>query len=170
MSKTKPSGWPIVPPEDATVWIEVAQVDGQRRLNLLPRWTARFQWLRATKTTHADVLLVFSEPGKIKLLPWSPHGEKVLGRYHELSQAEQTAATLEALRLIQDKYGRLLIDDEHRPYLGDAALTHLGCPLDRGVKSTVYVTLYPDCLVIMSTDLRNAALLQGIDLLDDLPQ
>jgi hypothetical protein len=113
--------------------------------------------------------MIFSEPGKIKLRPWTPQGAGVVQRYSELANADQTEEVLEALRLIQDKYAFLTIDDEHRPYLGDAALVHLRLPLDRGIKSTVYISVYPDHLAIISADYRDKKILDGSQFLDDLP-
>lgn len=104
------------------------------------------------------------------MLPWEPHASQVLARYSELADAEPLNETLDALRLLQDKYGCLVIDHEHRPYLGDAALAHLGLPIDRGVKSTIYVAAYPNCLLIMSAYFRDKHNVLGAQVLDDLPQ
>lgn len=170
MAETAPSGRPIVPLADASVFQEVAQIDAYRRLNFLPRWTSRYDWLKDLKTKPVEVLLVMREPGVVRLLPWSPEGERVQRLYEEIAAREEADDQLESLRLIQDGYGRLLIDAEHRPYLGDAALAHLGLPLERGTRSSVYVVLYPRCILIMSQSVRNAKIIRtDNDSLDGYP-
>lgn len=113
--------------------------------------------------------MVFVEPGRIRLLPWDPHGRLVESRFAEIAQNGPDNDALETLRLIQDRYSDLMIDEEHRPYLGDAALTHLGLTLDRGTKSTVYIVIYPESLEILSVDYRDRKNLIGSEGLDDLP-
>jgi hypothetical protein len=170
MAETAPSGRPLVPPAEAPVFQEVAQVDAYRRLNFLPRWTSRYDWLKHLKTKPVEVLLIMREPGIVRLLPWLPEGERLQRLYEEVAAQEEAEDQLESLRLIQDGYGRLLIDAEHRPYLGDAALAHLGLPLERGIRSSVYVVLYPRWISIMSQELRNAKTIQaGNGVLDAYP-
>lgn len=169
MAHTHPSGRPIVPNESAPVFQEVAEVDTYSRFNLLPRWTSHIPWMNEIKQNDFEVLMVLSEPGKIKLLSWEPDGPRLVRLYSDLSQNDSSEETLETLRLVQDRYGRLLIDKEHRPYLGDAALAHLGLPLHRGIKSTVYVAVYSQYIAIMSPEYRNKALLGGSKILDDFP-
>lgn len=113
--------------------------------------------------------MILVEPGKIKLAPWEPNGPRIESRYEEIAQNALDESSLETLRLIQDRYVPLSIDEEHRPYLGDAALAHLGLPLERGIKSTVYVVVYPESLAILSTDYRDKMNLLGSNDLDDLP-
>lgn len=167
MAETIPSGRPLVPLPEAVVFQELAHIDPHRRLNLLPRWSVRFDWLKPTKGNPAELLMVLREPGFIRLLPWIPWGEQVVHRYQELAADEGPDDRLEALRLLQDTYGRLQVDAEHRPYLGDAALAHLGVSLERGVRSPVYVVVYPNCLGLLSVEarefrLRHAAVLDGL--------
>jgi hypothetical protein len=45
----------------------------------------------------------------------------------------------------------------------------LGLPITRGIKSTVYVAIYPDRIDILSLVYRNQKLVAGHVLLDDLP-
>ncbi|WP_315751871.1 MULTISPECIES: hypothetical protein [unclassified Bradyrhizobium] len=167
MAETIPSGRPLVPLPGAAVFQELAHIDPHRRLNLLPRWTARFDWLKPNKGNPAELLMVLREPGFVRLLPWTPCGEQVRIRYEELAADEGSDDNLEAMRLLQDSYGRLQVDTEHRPYLGDAALAHLGISLERGVRSPVYVVVYPNSLGLLSVEarefrLKHAALLDGL--------
>jgi hypothetical protein len=169
MPETRPSGHPLIPADTARVFQEVAEVDSYRRLNLLPRWTSRFDWLKDIKKKEVDVLVVLSEPGCLKLTSWEPDGPRLLQLHERLSEDDASDENFEALRLIQDRFGRLTIDKEHRPYLGDAALAHLGLPLQRGVRSIVYVALYPQYIAIMSQEYRNKKLILGTPLLDEFP-
>ncbi|MFB6451202.1 hypothetical protein [Bradyrhizobium tunisiense] len=62
-----------------------------------------------------ELLMVLREPGFVRLLPWVPWGEKVLVRCDALAADKLTDDNLEALRLLQDSYGRLQVDAEHQP-------------------------------------------------------
>jgi hypothetical protein len=102
-------------------------------------------------------------------MPWEPHGPRLVQLHEEISQAAESDENLETLRLIRDRYERLTIDNEHRPYLGDPALAHLGLPIQRGVKSTIYVAVYPRHIAIMSQEYRNKKLMFGASILDSYP-
>lgn len=169
MSETHPSGHPLVSAEQGRVFEEVAEVDSYRRINLLPRWTSRFDWLKSIKTKPVDVLMVFSEPGLLKLMDWEPDGPRLVQLYEEISRDAETDESLEVERLIRDKYEHLIVNSEHRPYLGDPALSHLGLPIQRGVKSMVYVAIYPRYIAIMSQEYRNQKLVLGNPVLDAFP-
>jgi hypothetical protein len=170
MSDTRPSGHPLLPAQGAPVFQEVAEVDPHRRINLLQRWISRFDWLKDINKKEVDALMVFSEPGLLRLRPWEPDGPRLLQLYQTLSAApHDSEQKLQDLRSILDKYERLKIDNEHRPYLGDPALAHLGLPLHRGAKSIVYVAIYPEYIAIMSQEYRNKKLILGTQVLDDFP-
>jgi hypothetical protein len=170
MADTRPSGHPLLPNERGPVFQEVSEVDTYRRINLLQRWTSRFHWLENIKTKSVDVLMVLAAPGMLKLMPWEPEGPRLLKLHETISQDVASDETLEVVRLIRDKYERLTVDHEHRPYLGDPALAHLGLPLERGVRSIVYVAIYPDYIAILSQDYRNQKLLLSNPLLDSFPR
>jgi hypothetical protein len=112
--------------------------------------------------------MVLKEPGLIAIRDWTNDGQRIAARYAELA-ASDDEESLAALRLIQDRYQKLPIDKEHRAHLGDPALTHLGLPIERGGKSTVYVVVYPDQLNILSISYQNEKLISGSRWLDDLP-
>jgi hypothetical protein len=170
MSETHPSGHPLVANEIGPVFQEVAEIDTYRRINLLKRWTRRLDWLAAIDTGAAEVLMVLSEPGLLKLMPWKPEGPRLLKLYEEISNDPELEENLETARLIRDKYERLVIDREHRPYLGDSALAHLGIPTERGIKSTIYVAVYPQYIAIMSREYRNNKLALSTPALDNFPK
>lgn len=168
MADTIPSGRPLAPLTEARVFQEIAHIDAHRRINLLPRWTARFDWMRPTASKGAELLMVMREPGFVRLLPWIPQGVRVADRFAEVSVLESSSENLEEMRLLQDSFGRLVLDVEHRPYLGDAALAHLGVPLGRGERSPVYVVIYPESVGIMSIAERQRRA-GTARTLDDLP-
>ena len=69
--------------------------------------------------------MVLAEPGLISLRESAVHA----GARHADLVARGDGDIEEILRLIQDRYQRLLIGSEHRPSLGDNALAHLGLPI-----------------------------------------
>jgi hypothetical protein len=114
------------------------------------------------------VLMVLVEPGLLSIRDLRTEGPRIASRYAELVEAGDDAA-VEAIRLMQDRYKRLPIDNRHRVHVGDAALAHLGFSLGRGNKSTVYVAVFRDRLNIFSPEYRNRKLMIGSPHLDDLP-
>ena len=87
-------------------------------------------------------------------------------RYRELAKSGD-AESLEAMRLLQDRYQRLTIPKQRRISLGEAALTHLG--LSWREEHTVYVAVYPDRIDLLSSKVREKKLIRWHHLLDDLP-
>jgi hypothetical protein len=168
MAETRPSGYPVFGDPSASVAEEVTEIDGRGRIRFLPRWTNRIPWWKSTSSEGFDVLMVFVEPGLISFRDWISDGEQVAARFAQIA-AEDDDDALEALRLIQDRYQKLPIDKERRAHLGDPALAHLGLPIQRGSRSTVYVAVYPSRLDIFSVAYRNEKLVIGSPLLDDLP-
>src|SRR5438105_15747909 len=100
MAKTRPSGTPIVSGPEALVRQEIASVDERGRLNLLLRWQEAAGWKRPAGPW--TLLVVLEDDGVIALLPWEPHGARVVERYSEWKDA----ADMEALRRLQDRYKR----------------------------------------------------------------
>ena len=135
------------------------------RFHLLPRWAKRLDWLPVPAKAPDDALIVFEEPGKLSIRNWNPDGPEIISRFHQLAQD----GDLELLRLIQDRYARLSIPRERRVYLGSQALQHLSLPLDRKLKSSVYVVVSANRIDLISPNLRNELLVTGNPELDDLP-
>ena len=171
MATTRPSGTPLTPSESSFVLQELADVDERGRIHLLPRWTARVSWLhRALESSKGDIeaLLVLSEPGRLSIKDWATEGLRVMRRYQEVSESIEES-NLELLRLFQDRYQKLVIRQDRRPYLGDAALHHLELPISRLTKSVVYVAVFPEQIDLLGTSCRNRLLISGNSFLDDLP-
>lgn len=165
MADTRPSGTPIIVGEPSSVVQEVAHIDERGRFHLLPRWTRRLNWF--VNEQEFIALLVFAEPGRIQLFPWEPLGPQIVARYEELSN-DPDGADADALRLIQDRYGRVSTTNR-RFYIGDAALLHLGLPLKRGTKKAIYVAILPTTIELLSPNYRDAKLAEGHPQLHDLP-
>jgi hypothetical protein len=162
----RPSGLPIVEIDKVGVFVSHLEIRG--RLNLLPRWRKRVAWLATGNNADVQALMVFAEPGLISIKEWEPDGPRIQQRAAELANSEDIDA-LEALRLIQVRYQRLIIPSKERPSLGHGAVAHLGFAIERGLKSTVYVCLFSDRIEIMSPAYRDSKLIEGHELIDDLP-
>lgn len=168
MTETRPSGIPIIPDSDALLTQELAEVDGRGRVHLLPRWARRTSWLSVPPTDDLIALMVLFPPGRISLRSWDPDGPRIMERYAILAaQGEQ--ADPEALRAIQDRYQRLQISKERRPYLGHAALQHLGLPAKRGMVSNIWVAIFHNGIDLLGPAYRDAKNLEGHPELENLP-
>jgi hypothetical protein len=124
--------------------------------------------MSSTGEVDIEALMIFVQPGLISIADWKENGSRILQRIADLSGSPD-ADDLEALRLIDDRYRRLTVPAKDRPSLGDAALAHLGLPVERGEKSVVYVCVFPERIDIMSREFRNLKLVEGHPLIDDLP-
>lgn len=168
MAQTRPSGYPVFGDLSTSVSEEVTEIDARGRVRFLPRWTNWIPWWRDTTNEGFELLMVFVEPGLISFRDWITDGERIAARLGQIAASDDEDA-LEAMRLIQDRYQKLPIDKERRAHLGDPALAHLGLPVERGAKSTVYVAVYPSRIDVFSVAYRNQKLIVGSSLLDDLP-
>lgn len=163
----RPSGIPVISDKDSAVSVSVAHIEARGRLNILPRWRSKVLWLRPAGD-YIEALMIFSEPGLISLRDWNFHSPLILQRIEQLSSSADEDS-LEALRLIHDRYQKLIIPPRDRPTLGDEAAAHLGLNLGSGAKSLIYVCAMSDRIDIMSVQHRNAKLIQGHPLIEDLP-
>jgi len=167
MNKTRPSGILIIPDSEALIIQEVAEIEERGRLNILPRWAKKAGWLPVTGAKASEALMIFIEPGLLSIRSWEPDGPRIFETYKQVAQEEEP--DLEALRLIQDRYGKLSIPKDRRPYLGDAALQHLGLPTTRTARSNIYVVVSLGRIDLLSPNYRNTKNIGGHSLLDDLP-
>jgi hypothetical protein len=163
----RPSGLSIIADASATVTVSVAHVEMRGRLNILPRWRNRVEWLKS-RATDVLALMVLAEPGLISIRDWEPDGPRIQQRFAEIAASSDADAPA-ALFLIQNRYQRLIIPAKDRPSLGDAALAHLGLQVERGAKSVIYVCVSSDKIELMSPTYRNSKLTEGHPLVDDLP-
>jgi len=113
--------------------------------------------------------MILVEPGLLSVTSWEPDGPRIVERYRDLAKFGEEL-DYEGMRLIQDRYQKLLIPKrERRPHLGDAALQHLGLPVARGTKSIVYVAVLRERIDVLGPAYRNTKNLAGHPSLDDLP-
>src|SRR5262245_22668921 len=145
----RPSGLPIVEDAAADLTVSVAHVEARGRINILPRWRRRVAWLMSAGAADVVALMIFVEPGLISITAWEPEGPRIQERFTEISRSGDADAH-QALRLILDRYQRLVIPGRDRPSLGDGALAHLGLQVERGQKSVVYVCVSSDRIEVMS--------------------
>lgn len=164
----RPSGLPIIEEVSAAVMVSVAHVEMRGRLNILPRWRKKVAWLASAEGAEVLALMVFAEPGLISIGPWEPNGPRIQQKYAEIASSDDAEAA-QALRLIQDRYHRLMIPAKERSSLGDAALAHLGLQVERGKKSLIYVCISLDKIELLSPAYREAKLIEGHPLIEDLP-
>jgi len=162
----RPSGLPVIADDKAAVIVAVASIEARGRLNFAPRWRERIPWLAGNGPFEA--LMTFNEAGLITISEWKKDGARIQQRFEELSKSEDVDAP-QALRLIQDRFQRLIIPAKDRPSLGDGALAHLGLSTERNQRFTIYVCIYFDRIELMSQEYRNSMLHEGHPLIDDLP-
>ena len=167
MSSTRPSGISAIPDELGRVVQEISHIDQRGRLHILPRWIEALGWLRNRKP-ETVALVTFLEPGRLSLRAWDEFGPSIVERYKGVMHSTDPAE-LEAMRAIQDRYARLDIRADNRPYLGDIVLAHLGLPLERSHKAIVYIVILPEQIDILSPEYRNRKLIEGHPILVDLP-
>lgn len=165
---SRPSGHPIVDDAAAAVTVDIAEIEKRGRLNILPRWRKRVVWINAVGEADVDALMIFVEPGLISIDRWEPAGPEIQQRFTDLSNSSDPEAP-QALRLIQDRYQRLVIPRRERPSLGAYALAHLGLPFRGGHQSLVYVSIFANRIDIMAPPYRDTKLIEGNPLIDDLP-
>jgi hypothetical protein len=166
MSETRPSGRLVVGGPAAIVTQEVAHIDKKGCLNLLPRWTAKLSWL-APLDNSTEALLIFLRPGRISIRDLATYGPRIRERYNEIAADVQQQASLDLLRLLQDRYGQLYIPKSRRVSLGDPALLHL--QVERGVVTAIYVAVFPSSIDLLSVAYRNEQLMEIQSELEDLP-
>jgi hypothetical protein len=164
----RPSGLSLIDDERSAVAVAIARIEARGRLNILPRWRNRVAWLGQSGGHNTEALMVFSTPGLISLRDWKSSSPAILQRIADLSESPDDD-DLEALRLIQDRYQKLVIPANDRSSLGEAALAHLGIDGASGSKFLIYVCIFTDRIDLMSPHYRNAKLIEGHHLIDDLP-
>lgn len=169
MSETRPSSTPLIDGSQTSIFQEVASIDQRGRLHFPPRWTNRIDWLRRCSSEATEVLIVLREPGMVSLLSWQANAEQILKRYEAIAGDDQDTEKENLLRLIVDRYGKLIVTPERRPHLGDPAILHLGLSPERGLKRPIYAAIFADRIDLMSPSYRDTKLNDGNSRLDDLP-
>jgi hypothetical protein len=81
-------------------------------------------WL--TGEAALPALVELAEPGRIRLLPWRPFGERVIERRRELSQAAENSDDIAELVFLTERFRRVHIEKSGRFPLHDRELLHIG--------------------------------------------
>ena len=158
---------PLDPDHPAPVTQAVAEVDQRGRVRIPVRLSSVVGWMAAT-TGEIESLMILDEPGRIILLSWVDRASAVLIRRQGLiEEAKSSLPAAEELRLLEDRYHRIIIPKDRRPTLGELAILHLNLSL--GVKSHVYVAKLLEQVQILSLDFRNKALVQAGPIFSELP-
>jgi hypothetical protein len=163
----RPSGLPVIPDHEAQVITDTAIVDARGRINLLPRWRSRVPWLTGSSSDKA-ALMIFVEEGLISIRDWEEYGPQIRERYLQAARSTEPDRG-EILRLIQDRYQRLIVPAAERASLGTTALLHLGLPIDRSQGASVHVCVSSASIDLLSVALRTARLVEGHSYLHGLP-
>jgi hypothetical protein len=80
-------------------------------------------WLKAR--SEVDALVELAEPGRIRLLPWQPFGDRVIKRRRELTQ-DAEESEIEELIFLTERFRRVHIEKSGRFPFHDRELLHLG--------------------------------------------
>jgi hypothetical protein len=161
MKSGRPPGWALDPASLSSVVVEVRELDQKRgRLTLSPRCLAALTWVPATGKLLC--LLVMEEPGRVRVLPWEPHGLKVVERRRAAAESEE----YETILRLDDHYLRSTIV-AGRLVLPELAVTHLQPRRTRS--ATFYVIAVADGLEIWSVAYRNGRRQTWPDDFEDLP-
>jgi hypothetical protein len=153
MKTGRPPAWVLDPSSPGPVLQEARLVQSRGRVSVPARLLAGLPGVN--DSSGGEFLLVLEEPGRVRLLPWAPHGEEALERRRGIAGGDVKAAgTLEALRAWDDKYRRLRIDGG-RIDLPLAVVAHLD---SRFRIHGVHLVRYPGTLEIWSAAYRNRRL------------
>jgi hypothetical protein len=140
---------------------------GKRNRLVLPQTVASaLPWIGSANEA-IDCLGIFEEPGKVLLASWDT-ATPVLERRRELIEvAGRDVEAAEALRLLEDRYRKVHIQEGLRLTLTTDWFVHL--EPERGELVHVYVARTADALQILSPAYRNARLAEFLRSNEDLP-
>ena len=148
---------------------ELGEIDKRGRLHLPTQLIQSISWLKGASHS-VDALAILEEPGRIKISDWNTASLPVLERRKELINdlnRRQDDDVIEALRLIEDRYKKIRIPSDLRPTINNYLMLHL--ELSPENESKIYIVSVSDNLIVMSSDYRNAKLLNFSTFLPDLP-
>jgi hypothetical protein len=107
------------------------------------------EWLKAG--APCDALIEISEPGRIRLLPWAPHGEAVVARRRELAR-EPYDEQLNELLSLTERFRRIHVEKNGRFPVHDRELFHLG--LNPATTGTTLLICLPGHVELWNEDFR----------------
>lgn len=160
-------GSELDPDSRGVVAQDVSDIDSRGRVRIPTRLVSAVSWCR-NPTSASVALAVYDEPGRIMLLSWEEESAPVLARRRELiEKAKDSHTALDGLRVLEDRYKRLIVPKDFRPTLGAEALMHLDLPI--GAESRVYILRVLETLEILSPRYRNKQRNANPDILAGLP-
>jgi hypothetical protein len=115
-----------------------------------------------------DVLAVLSAPGRIRIVPWVPSGEKVWRRRDELEDQDDSEA-IEALMHLVDVYQRVAV--EKAGQAGRITITeYLSAHLGQDSTAAIYVVGAASSVELWASWYRNKRIETRHRSLQDLPE
>jgi len=142
---------------------EVIAVDPRGRIRIPTGLTGGIGWLDSRGTAGCLALCVMDAPGTISLLSWEGESPAVVARRRQL----ETEGDHESVRLLDDRYRRLLIPKDLRLTLSLSHLVHLGLPPN--ATSAIYVFRMSQGLELVAPSKRDEQLLAAQADFLDLP-
>jgi DNA-binding transcriptional regulator/RsmH inhibitor MraZ len=141
----RPEEWRVDP--DSPIRKHVLQVDRRGRITL---------GVGLVEDVGRELLGVLNVPGRVRLLPWKPHGEQVRRRSAML--ANSLAENVEALQDLHSVYERVTVDSQGRFVLPPGARLHLGV-----AHGPVIVWQLPKAIELWSPAFRDGRLPEDVD-------
>ena len=141
---------------------DITTLDIRGRLRIPWQLAKPIDWLEPTKKS-CYALAIFEDPGRIMLCSWEKESPAVLEKRRDLLRRDAYAD----LRLLEDRYRRVLIPRDLRPTLGAGAVMHLGLRLD--VERRVYVVRMANVLEILAPSYRDKQLALASTVFSGLP-
>jgi hypothetical protein len=123
--------------------------DGGRRILIPTMGRACVSWLRSGASQN--VLVEIADPGQLRLLPWTPHGEAVLAREQELAKRRDPEA-LDELLILTERFRRVHFEKSSRFPVQEREQFHLGLSDLSGWR--VLLICLPDEVQIWSEEYR----------------
>jgi hypothetical protein len=122
-----PETW-VDPQGPGTVYVELIDVQPAHdaagpRVHIPRPGRDCVAWLKGG--SGVDALVELAEPGRIRLLPWQPFGDRLIERRRELSQNAE-ASDIEELVFLTERFRRVHIERGGRLPFHDRELVHLG--------------------------------------------
>jgi hypothetical protein len=163
----RPHGHPLDPEHPGPVLYGIATLQTRGRLELPAEVVAGLKWIGAPHS-QAEALATLAESGRVVLSPWLSDGKKVIDRRLALLadiEKKNDPNAMRALRLLEQKYRRTVIDSELRITCSPGMLLDLRILQHKAA----YVWRSNDKIELVSVDFHDQRINAGDPLIDDLP-
>ena len=167
MTAGRPPGHPLDSATPGLVAQGVMDLVSRGRGQIPTTLATSLTWIQGPKR-GTDTLVVLSEAGIAKLLPWEPDGPRVLARRKELIQAAaKDPAVHEALVALENRYKKSVIGTDYRITLPAELTAHL--EISDEPPARAFIVCMDDHLELMSLAAHNRLLSRSHPALEDLP-